>query len=33
MFISPLKAVQQIRAANRLGDLNPLPLVAIIANW
>ncbi|EFJ52839.1 hypothetical protein VOLCADRAFT_115772 [Volvox carteri f. nagariensis] len=32
MFVSPLKAVLQVRASKHLGDLNPLPLVAIIAN-
>ncbi|KXZ51988.1 hypothetical protein GPECTOR_10g1010 [Gonium pectorale] len=31
-FVSPLKTVLQIRATKHLGDLNPLPLVAIIAN-
>ncbi|KAG2445268.1 hypothetical protein HYH02_008735 [Chlamydomonas schloesseri] len=32
MFVSPLKTVLQVRANKHLGDLNPLPLVAIIAN-
>lgn len=32
MFFSPFKAVMQIRQSKFLGDLNPLPLVAIIAN-
>ncbi|GFR43451.1 hypothetical protein Agub_g4534 [Astrephomene gubernaculifera] len=32
MFLSPLKTVLQARANKHLGDLNPLPLVAIIAN-
>jgi len=32
MFFSPFKAVQAVRKSGTLGDLNPLPLVAIIAN-
>lgn len=32
MFMSPLRAVLAVRANKLLGDLNPLPLVAIIAN-
>lgn len=32
MFMSPLRAVLAVRASKLLGDLNPLPLVAIIAN-
>lgn len=32
MFVSPLKAVLQVRKDKYLGDLNPLPLIAIIAN-
>jgi hypothetical protein len=32
MFFSPFQAVQAVRASGRLGDLNALPLVAIIAN-
>ncbi|KAG2501967.1 hypothetical protein HYH03_000463 [Edaphochlamys debaryana] len=32
MFVSPLKTVLQVRANKHLGDFNPLPLVAIIAN-
>ncbi|GFH05828.1 bidirectional sugar transporter SWEET [Haematococcus lacustris] len=32
MFVSPLRAVQNVRKLQSLGDLNPLPLVAIIAN-
>ena len=31
-FASPLSAVLKVRRTRRLGDLNPLPLVAIIAN-
>ena len=32
MFASPLRAVLQVKKQRKLGDLNPLPLVAIIAN-
>ncbi len=32
MFASPLNAVLAVRRTGRLGDLNPLPLIAIIAN-
>ncbi|KAL6753509.1 sugar efflux transporter for intercellular exchange-domain-containing protein [Haematococcus lacustris] len=32
MFVSPLHAIQHVRKKQCLGELNPLPLVAIIAN-
>ena len=32
MFASPMGAVAKAKAEGRLGQLNPLPLVAIIAN-
>ncbi len=32
MFMSPLNAVLRVRASGRLGEFNPLPLIAIIAN-